>query len=114
MEGISTLSGLSRRAGAPMSPILRSTPSLTQNEVLWNFFKSLLDPKDHAASSGAATASASGKQPTMEPARTSSETRNAGGGASASGEPMMRAVGRKMGRMLDVSLLFFDIGCPLQ
>ena len=80
MEG-----GLGRRAGAgaptSTSPVLGSAPSPTQHEVLQNFFKSLLNPKDRAASpstsavspgAGAiATATASGKTQATGP-RTSS------------------------------------------
>jgi hypothetical protein len=92
MEGSSgaTLGGLGRRAGAPTSPILGSAPSPTQHEVLQNFFKSLLNPKDRAASPGtsavspgaAGTATASGKPPATGPRTSSGST---GGGASGSG-----------------------------
>ncbi|KAN0140374.1 Dynein light intermediate chain (DLIC) domain containing protein [Lactarius tabidus] len=78
MEGSSgaTLGGLGRRAGAPTSPILGSAPSPTQHEVLQNFFKSLLNPKDRAASPGTSAPPATGP-------RTSSGS--TGGGASGSG-----------------------------
>ena len=52
-----------------------SAPSPTQHEVLQNFFKSLLNPKDRAASPGAA---APGKAPRTGP-------RTSGGGAGGSG-----------------------------
>ena len=44
--------GSLRRAGAPASLSFWATPSPRQHEVLQNFFKCLLNPKDHAASSG--------------------------------------------------------------
>ena len=50
MEGRS-MGGL-RRGGAPTSPSLGSAPSPTQHEVLQDIFKSLLNPKDRAASPG--------------------------------------------------------------
>ncbi|KAN0140383.1 hypothetical protein V8E53_001592 [Lactarius tabidus] len=90
MEGSSgaTLGGLGRRAGAPTSPILGSAPSPTQHEVLQNFFKSLLNPKDRAASPGAgipgtaaASGSGSGKPAAAGPRTSSGST---GGGASGS------------------------------
>jgi dynein light intermediate chain 1 len=73
--------GLGRRAGAPTSPILGSAPSPTQHEVLQNFFKSLLNSKDRAASPGTSAVSpgaATGKPPPTGP-------RTSGGGAGASG-----------------------------
>jgi len=48
---------LDRRTGAPTSPILGGAPSPTQHEVLQNFFKSLLNPKDRAASPGTSAVS---------------------------------------------------------
>ena len=41
--------GFVRRAHALMFPILGSTPSPMQHEVLRNFFKSILSPKDRGA-----------------------------------------------------------------
>jgi len=90
MEGSSgtgaSLGGLSlgRRAGAPTSPILGSAPSPTQHEVLQNFFKSLLNPKDRAASPGTSAVSAvsPGAAPGKPPA---TGLRTSGAGAGASG-----------------------------
>ena len=61
-----------------MSTILKSAPSPTQHEVLQNFLKSLLDPKDHAVSpevspDAGAIAAASGEKPATG-LRTSSRT----------------------------------------
>jgi hypothetical protein len=91
MEGASsgaTLGGGLRRAGgAPTSPILGGAPSPTQHEVLQNFFKSLLNPKDRAASPGTSAVSpgaagtAAGK-----PAATGPRTSSGSAGASGSGE----------------------------
>lgn len=88
MEG-NTVGGLGKRAGAPTSPILGSAPSptgQTQHEVLQNFFKSLLNTKDRAASPGTSAVSpgaAAGKPPPTGP-RTSGGGAGTGG-ASASG-----------------------------
>jgi len=66
MEGSGTL-GAGKRAGAPTSPIIGSAPSptgQTQHEVLQNFFKSLLNTKDRAASpsgSGVSPGAGAGK-----------------------------------------------------
>jgi dynein light intermediate chain 1 len=79
LDGSSTLCGLGRHTDAPTSSILGSAPSLTQREVLHNFFKSLLNPKDRAVGLGSETATmaaASGKPLVTGP--------SAGGGASAS------------------------------
>jgi dynein light intermediate chain 1 len=73
--------GLGKRAaGAPTSPIMGSAPSptgQTQHEVLQNFFKSLLNTKDRAASPGTSAvspgAAAAGRAPTGP--------RTSGGGA---------------------------------
>ena len=109
MEG-----GLGRRAGAgaptSTSPVLGSAPSPTQHEVLQNFFKSLLNPKDRAASpstsavspgAGAiATATASGKTQAKGP-RTSSGSVGGGGSGISQTDPNVdgqwdgRWVGRK-------------------
>ncbi|KAH8984242.1 dynein light intermediate chain-domain-containing protein [Lactarius akahatsu] len=73
--------GLGKRAGAPTSPILGSAPSptgQTQHEVLQNFFKSLLNTKDRAASPG-----------TSAPPPTGPRTSGGGaggGGTSTSGD----------------------------
>ena len=83
-----TLGGL-RRGGAPTSPSLGSAPSPTQHEVLQNFFKSLLSPKDRAASPGTsavspgATAAPAGKPVATGPMTSSGSA--GGGGASESG-----------------------------
>jgi len=93
MEGASagaTLGGGLRRAGAPTSPTLGSAPSPTQHEVLQNFFKSLLNPKDRAASPGTSAVSpgAGGTAAAAKPAATGPRTSSGstGGGASGSGE----------------------------
>ncbi|KAH9036025.1 dynein light intermediate chain-domain-containing protein [Lactarius deliciosus] len=81
--------GLGKRAGAPTSPILGSAPSptgQTQHEVLQNFFKSLLNTKDRAASPGSAVSPGAtvGKPPPTGP-RTSGGGAG-GGGTSTSGD----------------------------
>ncbi|KAF8261673.1 dynein 1 light intermediate chain [Lactarius quietus] len=90
MEGSSggaTL-GLGRRSGAPTSPILGSAPSPTQHEVLQNFFKSLLNPKDRAASPGTSAVSPGAGTAAGKPAATGPRTSSGstGGGASGSGD----------------------------
>ena len=87
MEGSSAGPGLGRRAGAPTSPIPGGAPSPTQHEVLQNFFKSLLNPKDRGASPGNSAVSpgvAAGK-PAVTGPRTSGGAAGASG-ASASGD----------------------------
>ena len=65
--------GLRKRGGVPTSHILGSAASLMQHEALHNFFKSLLNIKDRAASPGA---------PAGRPLETMPKT---SGGAGASG-----------------------------
>ena len=78
-----------RRGGAPTSPSLGSAPSPTQHEVLQNFFKSLLNPKDRVASPGTSAVSpGTTAAPTARPAATGQRTSSGsadGGGASESG-----------------------------
>jgi dynein light intermediate chain 1 len=102
-------------AGAPASSTLGNAPSPTQHEVLQNFFKSLLNPKDHAASPGTSVASlgtaatASGKPPATGRGRRVGVLGVVHVGVGFRRQIVMQAVGRKMGRTLDgflfVSLL---------
>jgi hypothetical protein len=128
MEGSSgaTLGGLGRRAGAPTSPILGSAPSPTQHEVLQNFFKSLLNPKDRAASPGTSAVSPGAGLRVLLRVGVGSRRRRGRGrrvgvlgavrvGVGVRRRILMRAVERKMGRMRRRRrfLKGVDSGCPL-
>lgn len=87
MEGGSsgTTLGVGRRAGAPTSPMVGSSPSptgQTQHEVLQNFFKSLLNTKDRGGvspgTSGVSPGVGTGRVPPTGP-------RTSGGGAGGGG-----------------------------
>jgi len=86
-SGMGTTLGVGKR-GAPTSPIIGSAPSptgQTQHEVLQNFFKSLLNTKDRAASpsgSGVSPGAGAGKAGPTGP-----RTSGGGGGATGGGGP---------------------------
>jgi len=92
MEGIGTGTtlGVGKRGGGPSSPIIGSAPSptgQTQHEVLQNFFKSLLNTKDRAASpsSSAVSPGAGGGKAGPTGPRTSGGGGSGGGGEVGSG-----------------------------